>query len=399
MKILVIGGGASGLYFAIKAARNGLDVSLIEHKDELGKKILSTGNGRCNYTNKLQNIEAYYGNEKAFNIIKKYSSDKSIEFFRSLGVESLDRENYIYPYSEQASQIRQVLVSELENLNVKLYLSSKIEKIEYKNQAYNIFLNSLKYLKFDKIIFATGSKAFPVSGSDGSSLKLLKDLGVKYRDFAPALCPVYCMEKNFFKLAAGVRTMAKASLFVDEKFILSDYGQIQITDYGLSGIPIFQLSPKIASNIQKEKELSISIDFLPHISDKISFLENRLSLKHIEQAKHLLLGVLNDKLAQALLKRSGIRENKALKELTKKDIEVLAKIISFSKFVPFKMADFNKAQVCSGGVSLDSLSENLEYGKGLFFIGELVDVDAKCGGYNLQWAFSSANLVADFLKK
>lgn len=399
MKILVIGGGASGLYFSILAARNSLDISIIEQGAELGKKILSTGNGRCNYTNKKQSIKEYYNNEKAYSIIEKYSADKTIDFFRSLGVEPLDREGYIYPYSEQAGQVRQALVSEIERLGVKVYLDTKIKCIDYlkDKKTYRVYTRENKKLDFETIIFASGSKAFPISGSDGSSLELLRNLQIEYREFSPALCPVYLEEKNFFKVATGVRTMAKASLIVENEFILDDYGQVQITDYGLSGIPIFQLSPKLSKALSERKNVHINIDFLPQVVDKINFLKSRLNIENIGYAKNLLRGVLNDKLSLAILKRAGIKENKLKEELSDKDIEVLAKLLESSKFKAIRMSGFEKAQVCTGGIPLENLSENLEYENNLFFIGEIVDVDAMCGGYNLQWAFSSAALVTDFL--
>ena len=364
MKILVIGGGASGLYFSILAARNSLDISIIEQGAELGKKILSTGNGRCNYTNKKQSIKEYYNNEKAYSIIEKYSADKTIDFFRSLGVEPLE---------------------------IKCIDYLKDKKI------YRVYTRENKKLDFETIIFASGSKAFPISGSDGSSLELLRNLQIEYREFSPALCPVYLEEKNFFKVATGVRTMAKASLIVENEFILDDYGQVQITDYGLSGIPIFQLSPKLSKALSERKDVNINIDFLPQVVDKINFLKTRLNIENIRYAKNLLRGVLNDKLSLAILKRAGIKENKSKEELSDKDIEVLAKLLETSKFKAIRMSGFEKAQVCTGGIPLENLSENLEYENNLFFIGEIVDVDAMCGGYNLQWAFSSAALVADFL--
>ena len=403
MNLLIVGAGASGMSLGIMAARNGINVSIVEHNKELGKKILSTGNGRCNFTNSCQSLEKYYGNEIAFDIINKFSYEDTLHFFESMGIFALDREGYIYPNSEQASQVREAFALELERLGVVLHTDAELRDIKSnmdKNTYTAILSNSLR-LDFDNIAFACGSKAFPKSGSDGSILALLNKLNIKYNEFLPALCPLYCSEKSFFKLASGVRVMAKVKLFTERKKLLEDYGQLQITDYGLSGIPVFQLSSKVSRALHKNEKVEIFVDFLPEIKDKYALLKSRLTLLNLKLAKHLGLGLLPDKLFFALLKRGGIRENKALCDFNNKDIEVLAALTENSKFTVEKTADYDKAQVCTGGVPISDLSENLEHKekKSIFFVGEIIDADAMCGGYNLQWAWSTSACAARALKE
>lgn len=400
MKTLIIGGGLSGLFCAILAKQKNIDISIIEHNKELGKKILATGNGRCNFTNRIQSIDKYYNNERVFEIICENSFEKSISFFKSLGIEEFDKDSYIYPYSMQASQVRDSLELMLKYLNIKIYLESIIVKIDKIGNAYEIILENGKKMIFDNIIFASGAKAFPSSGSDGSILKILDRLKIKYNYFLPSLCPIYCKEKGFLKIAAGTRAMANVSVLIDKNPVLSDYGQVQILPDSLSGIPIFQLSPIINKAFYQKKEISIIIDFLPNISDKLNFLKNRLNLRQLKTVKNLLLGVINDRLALAIYKRARIKENTPIENLNEKDLEVLANILGKSLFNVEKISDFNKAQACSGGISLSDLNDRLEHKKykNMYFIGEIIDVNAMCGGYNFQWAFSSAALVAKSLE-
>ncbi len=402
MRLGIIGGGAAGLCLAVQAARLGIEVLMVEHMDMLGKKILSTGNGRCNYGNRVQEQDCYYGNEAAFRLTESFSYEDSLAFFNSLGVYPLEREGYVYPFSEQASAIRNALLMEIRRLGVTVYTRSDVRKLE-REKGFCIHIESrqeeeVKHyrLRTDYLAFATGSKAFPKSGSDGSALVFLKQWGIPYRDFAPALCPLPVAELPFLKRSAGVRTMARLSLWVEKENIREEYGQMQLTERALSGIPVFQLACKAQRALQEGKKAEIAVDYLPFVEDKLSFLEERISSGFFEQAGDLGNGILADKLFSALLHRAGIRENKKAADLSEKDRRMLAALLGNSRYTLRESLDFEKAQVCTGGIPLEALQESLESKTvpGLYFAGEILDVDAICGGYNLHWAWASATRAA-----
>lgn len=399
MKVGVIGAGFSGFVVSILLKRKGIDVLLIEHTDSPLKKVLSTGAGKCNYTNKVQDENKYFPKE-AFEIIKKFDHQEAIKFFDSVGIIPLYKENYVYPSSEQAKSIRDVLVLEAKSLQLEILYNEKIIDI-FEKDRFLLSFESGRELEFDKLIFATGSKAFSKSGSDGSALKLLKKLKIRYNEFYPALLGLAAKEKKFLKTSHGVRQKAKAKLFVSNELIQEDFGEIQFVENRISGIPIFNLSARANKEIKSGKEVYIELDLLKDVEDKIKFLEERMKLTSLKTAKDLGLGFINDKLFKAILNRAGIKEELKKEEFSKKDIEVLASLLNKLRFNILYTEDFEKAQVCTGGVPFFDLDDNLEHEKlrNLYFVGEIVDVDAICGGYNLQWGFSSASVVSSSINK
>lgn len=413
MNIAIIGGGASGLVAGIEAARAGAKVTIIEHTDKLGKKILSTGNGKCNYTNTDIQAKYFHLGEKdlAYFIIKDIGYAGIVDFFAGLGIEPYLRDGYAYPKSEQAIAVLDALLLETQRLGIRIHLRTKIATIRPIFGGFVLKGESLGELKkaipqtkqstkpysatFEKIIMATGSKAFPLSGSDGSGLDLLRDFRIRCKPFLPALTSLYASDSKFFKEVGGVRAKARLHLFVDGTQVEFEEGELQFTEYGLSGIPIFQLSRYASIAIHEKKAVKIRIDLFPEEKDVLQYFKKRHKKTNLVNAKDFGIGLVNQKLWTAILKRAKIAENAKLHyEQTMQD---LAKSVENLTFCISRTADEQKAQICTGGIDwseIDAHSMELKKIKGIYVVGEMVDIDGICGGYNLTWAWCSGIVAA-----
>lgn len=398
-KSVIIGGGAAGMAAAIMCKRNNIDVAIIDHKDKLGIKILKTGNGKCNFANTNVSRECFNSdsdNDKSFimNILSDFSTQDTIDFFKGIGVYPKDKAGYLYPRSETAASIADALISEVNKLEIPVYLECDIKSIDYSGEKYTFsFWKSDKKINTETILFACGAKASPKSGSDGSGFKLINDLGIKIINPLPALTALVSDNKNM-KLASGVRTTGQADVYVNGKLEASDIGEIQFTDYGLSGIPIFQISRFAVKGISDGKDVKVKLNLLHDLSDKdIEDIIASVLERKDETFAESLSGVLNKKLVTMVLKNNNIDASKKLCDIEKNVVESI--ILTF-KNLEYQISGYNGfdyAQVCQGGVSIDELDSNLMSinNPGVFFAGEVIDVDGKCGGYNLLWAWSSAS--------
>lgn len=402
--IIIVGGGASGLVAAISAAREGAEVTIVEQKDRLGKKILSTGNGRCNLTNEYMDVSCFRGDDTTIvsEILKEFGYRETISFFEELGVILKDRQGYVYPISDQAGTIWEVLCMEIERLKVKVLLEQSVNNISKTNRGYVVRLAKTS-LQCDAVILATGGKAASVLGSDGSGYALAKSFGHKLSPVVPALVQLKG-KGNFFKQISGVRTQAKVSLYVNETNICEDTGELQLTNYGISGIPVFQISRYAAKALYEKKSVTTEVDFIPSMSDNAfeAFLEARLKRHGHKIAEEFLIGVFHKKLIGLLLKASKINANDVMSNVSK---EQFKKLISVSKHFRIEIDginDFEQAQVCAGGVLTSEVNpQTLEsvYADGLYLTGELLDIDGICGGYNLQWAWSTGYVAGKHAAK
>ena len=392
--VIVIGGGAAGIVAAIFAAREGADVTVIEKKDRIGKKILSTGNGRCNLTNTYMKTECFRGDETSIvsKVLEVFGATETIRFFESLGVLLKDRNGYIYPISDQASTILDVLRMELERLKVKVALEHTVEKILISKNGYTIVTNQNRF-HADAVILATGGKASPVLGSDGSGYNLAKAFGHRISPVVPALVQLKGIG-SYFKQLAGIRTQAKVTLLVDGIPCASDTGELQLTNYGISGIPVFQISRYASKAIYEKKSVVADIDFMPEMS-KVE-LEQYIT-KRMEQHAHkdmesFLVGMFHKKLIGVLLKEAGISLHTFAKDVPEQKIQRLCRVIQRFSIVIEDTNSFEQAQICAGGVrttEIDPMTMESVYAKDLYLCGELLDVDGICGGYNLQWAWAT----------
>ncbi len=399
--VAVIGGGAAGLMAAITAARMGVSVVILEQKEKTGKKILSTGNGKCNYTNERQGISYYRGENPAFvvSVMEQFGFAETVAFFEEIGITPKVKNGYYYPASEQASAVLEVLHLEANYLRIREVCDCKIKNIKQTQKGFFIETSAGNFTG-ECVIFATGLLAAPKTGSDGSAFPLLEKFGHHFIEIVPALVPLYA-KQSFFKQIAGIRIEGLARLYIGKKEIASERGELQLTDYGVSGIPVFQLSRFATKALKQGKKVHLLIDFLPDKTkeETIILLEKRLH--KIEQKKTMsecLVGLFPKKLAEVLLKEAGISLGDVPKKLEYGKIEALAEVIK-SLYVDITGSkSFEQAQVCAGGIDTREINPNTMESKlisGLYFAGELVDIDGMCGGYNLQWAWSSG-YVAGF---
>ena len=397
----IIGGGASGLMAAISAARAGAQVTLIEHMDRVGKKILSTGNGRCNLTNYRMEPECYRCSQKDFpmKVIQGFGVEETLEFFKYLGIVPKDRNGYVYPNSDQAASVLDVLRWETERLGIRVLLSCQVSVIKPQRDGGFLIRSSQGTLHTDTLILAAGSKAAPSTGSDGSGYELAKALGHKVIKPLPALVQLRC-QGTLYKQLAGIRTEARIRLLADGICMAEDKGELQLTDYGLSGIPVFQISGRVSRLLYQGKEPYLKLDVMPdHTKEQVmEELLRRVKTYGVGRSLgDVLDGMLPDKLAKALLqalhKSPGDGAEILQEDRWRND---LADQIKGKKLHIRKVSDFDKAQVTTGGVALSELqADTLELIKypGIYVTGELADVDGICGGYNLQWAWSSGHLA------
>ncbi len=407
-EVIVIGGGAAGLMAAITAARCGAKTLIIEHMDRVGKKILSTGNGKCNYTNALQGVSYYRGKDPAFvlPVFAQFGHEETVAFFRELGIYPKVRKGYFYPASEQASAVLDVLRMECDYQNVEIYTSCTIQSIQRMPDGYQIDTEKHAF-STKKIIFATGLLAAPKTGSDGSAFPYIESLGHHFIDIVPALVPLQG-KQSFFKSLAGIRAEAAIDLYIktenfdkksadlaEGKKACSETGELQLTDYGISGIPVFQISRFATRALHEHAGVYVQIDFLPKLADAevSAMLEERFySYSHGKDCSEALIGLFHKKLIDVLLKESGIALHQPAEQIKLKQLTRLGQTIKRFRVDIIGSKDVAAAQVCAGGVATCEVNgQTLEskLAKGVYFAGEVLDIDGTCGGYNLQWAWSS----------
>lgn len=404
--VIVIGGGASGMMAAITSAREGARVIVLEHNERIGKKILSTGNGRCNFTNIVQEPIFYHSDNILFpwTAMKTYGAQQTIAFFTELGIYSKNKNGYLYPYSEQAAAVLDVLRMELERLGVEIHCQEHVARIAKNAGGFKIVSDykgdnkgTKHTYKCDAVILASGSKAAPVTGSDGSGYCLAKECGHSMIAVHPALTQLRCRE-GFFKSLSGVRIGGKVSLIVDGRIEAEDTGEIQMTNYGISGIPVFQVSRFASKAVYEKKPVKAVLDFMPDFSEGQfkDYLINRVNIRPERPMDSFFTGLFHKKIATLFLKLAGIKGSRAAKSLTQDEVDALVCAVKRFTTEVENTNSYEQAQVCAGGVDTREINvktmESLVM-PGLFFAGEIMDVDGQCGGYNLQWAWTSGYLA------
>ena len=396
-RVLVIGGGASGMMAAISAAKNGARVTIYEKSDRVGKKILATGNGKCNLSNKNMDITNYYTEdaEKLLRCFERFSTEDTIHFFNSIGLMIREKEGYLYPYCEQASVVLDILRKQLQEENIEVYTSvENITLAANKNGRFRVS-STLGNKEYDAVILACGSKA-GMKNAGTEAYDYAKLFGHRIVPLFPALVQVRC-EGDFFKAVAGVRCKAKITLYEAGKEKAMEKGELQLTDYGISGIPVFQISRIIAEKIHNKRTVDICIDFIPEMdmNDWDMFIEKRMQQCHEYTCEEFLSGILHKKISMMFLKRHGLKSTEVLNGDTKKKMSSLCREMKCFSVIPKGVNSFEQAQVCSGGVDFLELDDSMQsiYQPGLFICGEMVDIDGKCGGYNLQWAWTSGYIA------
>lgn len=383
MKIIIIGSGASGLAAGISLLKCGYDVTILERNNISGKKLLLTGAGRCNFFNSDQNIVHYHSSDK--DILAKIITSDNIhlveDFITSLGIVPKVKDGYYYPFANQAYNMKELLERTYLDLGGKIKYNYLVEKIEKKNSLF--LINDT--ISCDKLILATGSKAYKMTGSDGIGYQLAKKFNHHIVKVLPSLTSLITREKINLK---GVRVDAKVTLYEDGVKVREELGQVQFTDYGLSGICIFNLSYYAVKGLNRNKKEVITIDLMPFM-DKVSFKNKKVY--------DLLLGFLPNKMIDYILKTLDISKDVYYEDLSNDKKQELTKILKEMEFNITSYKEFDFSQVCSGGVSLreiNPLTMESIFVKNLYIIGELLDVNGDCGGYNLTFAFLSGILTS-----
>lgn len=397
----IVGGGAAGMTAAILAARNGAEVTLLEGNERVGKKILSTGNGKCNFGNRNFGPEMYdtRSPEQLKKWLEQFDTNDTVEFFRALGLLTKQKNDGLYPVSEQASSVLDAFRFEIEREpRIRLRTGCKVEGIRRDEERNRICLwSGDENFSFDRVILTCGGKAAPKTGSDGSGYRLAEMLGHSIVPVVPALVQLKCRE-DWFKSVAGVRAEAEIVPEDQKAGTVAERGELQLVDYGISGIPVFQMSGRINYILREKKEVVLKIDFLPGYT-KEDFPEKmiraRMPIESCSTVEEYFTGVLNRKLMTLFIKLAGLKPTEPAAGAAPEKIRRVYELCRELKVHVIGSNSFEHAQVCAGGVPLDELTENLESVKapGVFFAGELLDVNGRCGGYNLQWAWCSGYLA------
>lgn len=367
MKVIVIGAGASGVVAAINYKRHHFsdDVLVVEHLDKPLKKILATGNGKCNLGNAKLDFSRFNNPEFAKTIIQNYDYKK---LFDSVSIQTKLIDEYAYPVSESAISVREALLNECAKLNIKFALEEKLIDYE-KNDIIRVITNKKTYT-CDKLIVSCGLCSSPKLGSDGSILKVLQKHGYKIEEPKPGLSPLYTLEKT--KLIDGVRVKALVKIIENNKVIHEELGEVLFKEHGLSGIVIFNAMSIIARNYGTKQK--IVLDLLPDFSN--SYLEE---YKKSHSFNEFLQAFINPKISLYL-------KDRFVKE------DLIFNSIKNLEFTFDKSYGFEFSQVSVGGLLVSEIGENMmsKREKNVYFIGELLNIDGPCGGYNLTWAFASA---------
>lgn len=405
MRVVVIGGGASGLVASIHAKDKKNEVLLLERNSKCCKKLLLTGNGRCNYYNEKQSTE-YYHSDTSW-LLKEIITDDNLQkvksFFESIGIVPRSRDGYYYPYSNQAISICNALLLTATLKGVSIIYDTFVEDIEKRENHFFVKTAKETYV-CDKVIISIGGMSYPKTGSDGYFYKILERMGHTIIKPLPALVQLNS-SGSFLKNWSGIRVDASLKLYEDNVFLKEELGELLLTNYGVSGICVMQLSSLVTTLIDLGKSVELVINFLPKFckgrNDFIKFLDERSKLLPDRNISELLDTFFSYKLVNILIRYSNIAINKKWNNLLLKEKEALAK-----SFVEFHLpicgtASFNSAQVTRGGVSLldiDLRTMESKIVKNLYITGEVLDVNGDCGGYNLTFAWISGILAGSACK-
>ncbi len=395
-KVIIIGGGASGLVAAIYASISN-DVTILEKNSKCGKKILATGNGKCNYFN--SDFTSVHFNTESIDILETIISDKNknkvMDFFNSIGIVPNIKNGYYYPMSNQAISVREALVKECEVRGVKIINDCEVIDVNY-NNSYEV-ITSLGNYSCDKLVISTGSNAWIKDKSIGYDI--LSKFNHNINTVVPALVQLVG-SGNFLKKWNGVRIDCNVSLFENNKLIKKSSGEVQLTDYGVSGICVFQLSSLVAKGLSQNKKEVIHINFLPWINDFISFMDNRNNILKDRTISELFDGIMNYKLSNTILDICNIDYNDTWESLSTDKKNELYKNLTDFELTIVDTKGFASAQTCSGGVSLNEINPNTMESiikSDLYITGELLDCDGECGGYNLGFAWITGMIVGSSL--
>ena len=414
VRVAVIGGGASGCMAAITAAQAGADVHIFEKNEKPSKKLYATGNGRCNLTNLHMDDSCYHtrtadknGSSLIHSAIERYSPADQIRFFADLGVPVYDRDGYVYPRTNQAQTVVRALEKRIAALGIRVHTGCPVRKIRRSQQGtkaddavFYVDCNDREARAFDTVILCTGGMAGPQYGTTGDGYRLAASFSHRIRTPLPALTALEC-KGQFLKRAAGVRCRAAVTLYTgnDKKQIREgrEEGEVQMTDYGISGIPVMQISGMAARLLESKQRVFVQIDFLPEFTDSAfsDEIERRMREDRSQMLGDLFLGLVHKKILDLLLAEKGLQAEMKARRIDDAGIRQILQSMREYTLEVIQVKSFKQAQVTSGGIPLEETDADFQsrLQPGLFFAGEVLDVDGRCGGYNLQWAFATGYIA------
>lgn len=400
--LIIVGGGSCGIVSAIKAKNLGIDVAIIDGSDRIGKKLLTTGNGRCNLTNENLSLSRFHSDNTDFfkDIINTYDLEYTLNFFKSIGIytSTLDS-GKIYPLSLQSSSVIDILRMNLSERNIPNYMNERVLNVIKTKEGFFEVITSSTTFTCKKVLLCTGGKSYTKTGSDGSGYKLAKNLGHSLIKSIPGIVQ---LKLNYDRLKAisGVKFESSCNIEVNGKIQRQESGEILFTDYGISGPPILQLSRIASKGILNKSSVYIHVNLLNSDYDHIlDFFETHFAVFPYRNISDNLIGIINKKLIPIILKESGITDI----HMPTYSIEYvyryrLYKLLHDWKLEVFDTNSFENAQVTIGGVDTTEVNHITLESKltpGLYFGGEILDVDGDCGGFNLQWCWSSSSAAVN----
>ena len=405
-QVIVVGGGAAGMMAAIISARNGHRVTLLEQNEKLGKKLFITGKGRCNITN-ASDMDVLFSNvvtNKKFLYSAFYQFDnyQTIAFFEELGLKTkIERGERVFPKSDKSSDVIAALQKELKKLEVKVLLYTKVEEILEENGHTNGVIvrkdGENKIFKAYAVIVATGGISYPSTGSTGDGYRLAKDMGHQVTKLYPALVP-FEIEDTFVKGLQGLSLKnVGLTLFAGKKKIYDGFGEMLFTHFGISGPLVLSASSYVSGYIQKQP-MEVEIDLKPALTEEQLHARILRDFEeiHNKQFKNGLDKLLPQKLIPVIVELSGIQKNKSINSVTKEERNRLVNLLKHFRMVVKDLRGYNEAIITKGGISVKDINPQTMESKiinGLYFVGEVLDLDALTGGYNLQIAWSTGYLA------
>ncbi|BBM36694.1 NAD(P)/FAD-dependent oxidoreductase [Pseudoleptotrichia goodfellowii] len=398
-EIAIIGGGAAGFVAAITAAKSGKKVVILERKERVLKKVLVTGNGRCNMTNVKADITHYFGKniDLIENILNSFTPKDTMEFFNELGIICNEEERgKVYPLSGQAASIVDALRFEAEKLGIVTETEFYVRKVEKDGFKFKIYSEDKRKIEANRVILATGGQSYPELGSNGSGYEIAKELGHSITKLSPSIVQLKA-EKYQVKGLQGIKLDTAVTAYGDNKKICTYNGELLFTDYGISGNVVFNISfvMPLYKNVEFEIDFMKKFDY----NELYDILKRRKEILGHLSMEQYFNGMINKKLGQFLAKISGIEKlSKPINTLSDGEIRSLCNVLKKYRVNVLETTGFKNAQVTAGGVPLDEINtETLESKKvkGLYFAGEVLDVYGECGGYNLQWAWASGHRAGE----
>ncbi len=398
MKVFVLGAGVAGLAFA--SMTEGLDITVIDSNDLAGRKLLATGNGRCNFTNKNFSSDFFQSSDPEFYkyVLNNFTNEDLIKYFNDLGIDTTSLPSgRCYPSTMSARTVRDILYLKAKE-NAKFIFNEKIIDIDLDKK---LLLGQNNKYKYDILILAGGGITLKNSGSDGTIFKILE----KYHPVSKISYGItnYKTKEKLSKAAKGSRISAKVSLYIGNKFIKESTDDLIFQSYGLTGTAILDLSNEISLALMDRKNPELRVDFFPTYTNESlrNRLEDLIRKYPTRTMREILLGLVNDRLIGDILAKAKIKEEKMSKDLSEKDMDMLIKILKSMIFHVKDINDKTNAQVSLGGFRTDYINPKTMQSTiydNLYFIGEIIDVSGSCGGYNIQWAFSSAKASSDTIR-